>query len=212
MDLNQLTYGNLNQEDLDFLKSPINIVDLKPFYKKYLNFPFPDLNITKAEITDLITLRRNNSKSVFDFSLEADADLDALFFDEFTDMNMNVPLEYINAVLKDISPLIIALKIHYNRPRPYQIAYYTKQRLFPNETISGNSPAYPSGHAAQAWFLCLAVALKYPDKKNQLVKLAEKVAYTRLYLGVHYPSDNNLGKKIATEIISNAAIKRQLAF
>ena len=92
------------------------------------------------------------------------------------------------------------LKKHYNRARPYQIAYYTGQDLHPFNTITGNTPAYPSGHAMQSRFLLKIVAFNFPKYKDEIKKLANDIAFTRIVMGVHFQSDNDFGFKIADKL------------
>ena len=102
---------------------------------------------------------------------------------------------------KTLGYIVVKLKQHYNRPRPYQVAYYTEQDFNPFETITGNSPSYPSGHALQGWFLCMLLAERYPNEKTRLFTFAEMIAESRVALGVHYPSDNAFSRKIATKLM-----------
>jgi acid phosphatase (class A) len=117
---------------------------------------------------------------------------------------------YINSIRDDVSSLVLRLKSYYNRPRPYQLAYYSDLSFNPFETITGNSPAYPSGHACQSYLAVMVVADRYPEKKKELLDLGKRIADTRLVLGVHYPSDNIFGKHIAAELFKNPAIRTQL--
>ena len=99
--------------------------------------------------------------------------------------------------------IIVKLKQHYNRPRPYQFAYYSEQNFHPFETITGNSPSYPSGHALQGYFLCSLLAKKYPQHKTRLDLFAEMIAESRVALGVHYPSDNAFSKEISNKLMQH---------
>jgi acid phosphatase (class A) len=75
------------------------------------------------------------------------------------------------------------------------------------ETISGNTPAYPSGHATQSYLLCSLIAHHYEEKREELMQLAGRIAESRIIMGVHYPSDNEFGIKIAKELMEDEAIK-----
>lgn len=72
-----------------------------------------------------------------------------------------------------------------NRIRPF-INY----PFIENKTHAG-SPSFPSGHTTTAFATATSVSLMYP-KWQVIVPAylwASSVAYSRLYLGVHYPSD-----------------------
>ncbi len=68
------------------------------------------------------------------------------------------------------------------RPRPDEV-----RLLIPTP----NFPAYPSGHAAVAFAVAMVLALAYRRKRGWLLALggAGLIALSRVYLGLHYPSD-----------------------
>ena len=115
--------------------------------------------------------------------------------------------DYLENIQETLGVLIMRLKQHYNRARPYQVAYYTNQNLHPFFTASGNTPAYPSGHAAQGRFLCKVIAHHYPEKGKDLLKLSHKIANSRIALGVHFPTDNKFGFEIADTLATIPAIR-----
>jgi diacylglycerol kinase family enzyme/membrane-associated phospholipid phosphatase len=51
------------------------------------------------------------------------------------------------------------------------------------------STSFPSGHAASAFAFATGVALEKPAVGIPLLGLAGTIAYSRVYVGVHYPSD-----------------------
>ena len=68
------------------------------------------------------------------------------------------------------------------------------------EIESGGSYSFPSGHATGAFALATALSLRYP-KPSVYIPLhlwALFVAYGRVYLGVHYPSDVFVGGVIGS--------------
>src|SRR5580704_7061779 len=64
--------------------------------------------------------------------------------------------------------------------------------------------SFPSGHATAAMAVALAYAMAFP-----LVALATLVGFSRVCLGVHYPSDVLAGQTIAivTDLVVFAAIR-----
>jgi len=60
------------------------------------------------------------------------------------------------------------------------------------------SSSFPSGHSASAFAFATAVSREIPGLAPLLVPLAATVAYSRVHVGVHYPSDVVFGSAIGT--------------
>jgi membrane-associated phospholipid phosphatase len=91
--------------------------------------------------------------------------------------------------------VIKTLKWIYNRPRPAQIAAdYINEK---NGTLllsgSADTPAYPSGHAVQTYYLAKILARRFPAKTQAVMEIATKCANIRIMAGLHYPSDRDFG-------------------
>lgn len=69
------------------------------------------------------------------------------------------------------------LKLAVNRPRP-------DGRFYPRKNSS-----FPSGHVAGSLALASIVAARYPRYRIPCYAMATLVAYSRVYLGRHYPGD-----------------------
>jgi membrane-associated phospholipid phosphatase len=107
----------------------------------------------------------------------------------------------------DITPLIVKLKYSYQRIRPNQLAYMLQMRLYPYKSNFSDTPSYPSGHTIQAKVYCEVLSNKYPQYHHQLISLADDIANSRLYMGVHYPSDNKFGKYVSDLILNHPEFK-----
>jgi len=98
--------------------------------------------------------------------------------------------EELQKTIHEIVPFIMFFKLLFNRARPKQINI----NLNVFDSISANTPAFPSGHTCQAYYLAKKLTLKYPEKKELLFNLAEKCGQARIYAGLHYPSDHEFSK------------------
>ena len=80
-----------------------------------------------------------------------------------------------------------ALKRIVQRPRPYNTTYRDEITAYSTET----SLSFPSGHTSLAFATATALCLKYP--KWYIIApsylWAGSVGYSRMNLGMHYPSD-----------------------
>ena len=72
------------------------------------------------------------------------------------------------------------------------------------------STSFPSGHSASAFAFATGVCSEIPALAPVLVPLAAAVAYSRVYTGVHYPSDVVVGAAIgiASGAVVDAAATR----
>lgn len=55
------------------------------------------------------------------------------------------------------------------------------------------SPSFPSGHASGAFASAVALALLAPTLRTPALILAALIAFSRVYLGVHFPLDGLAG-------------------
>jgi membrane-associated phospholipid phosphatase len=76
------------------------------------------------------------------------------------------------------------LKRTVGRPRPY--ATHPETRMLAGKGLNGSMP---SGHAAIWAGAAMVAAAYYPRSRKVLVPLAAGVGISRMYVGVHYPSD-----------------------
>lgn len=90
--------------------------------------------------------------------------------------------------------LSLGLKHAVNRERPFD------RYPFITEVVSADTPSFPSGHTTHAFALATSVSLVYGHWYIVVPSYlwAGTVGYTRMALGVHYPSDVLAGAVIGT--------------
>jgi len=78
-----------------------------------------------------------------------------------------------------------------------------------------NFPAFPSGHACLSGAIAETVAHFVPEVRAEVTRLAEEAALSRLYAGVHYRFDNDvgleLGRAVARYVIAEDSAGRLMA-
>jgi undecaprenyl-diphosphatase len=75
------------------------------------------------------------------------------------------------------------------------------------------SPSFPSGQSATAFAGATVLSSFFPRWTPAFVVLAAAIAYSRLYVGVHFPLDVLAGAAIgvATSLLLLAAVRRRSA-
>ena len=115
--------------------------------------------------------------------------------------------EIVNAVYSDTEPFILGMKYRYRRPRPKELSFMYGLQFEQRQSRTAGTPSYPSGHAFQSRLVAEVLASYIPSGANEFRALADKIAESRIWLGVHYPTDIEYGKylaqSVAPEVISN---------
>lgn len=101
---------------------------------------------------------------------------------------------YIGASLVITAGITVGLKYAVNRPRPF-VTY-----PFIENAVHEKTPSFPSGHTSFAFSTATSLSLAIPKWYviTPSFVWACSVAYSRMDLGVHYPSDVLAGATIGT--------------
>ena len=212
--MTELRYGNLTKE----LQSQLEVKNIFTEYLAEFSFiEYPNYYESSQEIISIIKTQESAETSgkweaIKSFCDLWDSDL-ILALEKTLDM-LDIPfddeyIEYLTKVTEDLGSFIVQLKNHYQRPRPFQVAFYTEQDLHPYDSVSAQSPSYPSGHAMQSYLICNIIAYHYEEKKEQLLKIAKQIADSRIIMGIHYPSDNSFGIQVVKELMLKDDIKEK---
>ena len=86
--------------------------------------------------------------------------------------------------------MILELKKHHNRPRPYEL----DKNLKAVKMKSMNTPSYPSGHSAQGMLIASVLKDKY-GKGSAFMQTAKNISDSRNMAHAHYKSDSVKKKK-----------------
>ena len=105
---------------------------------------------------------------------------------------VNEPPELLQKILRSQNNIIFFFKYTINRLRPWQL----KDGVKPINIRTARTPAYPAGHAYQAYLLAKYLTKKYPKKKQLFMDIALKCDNCRIKAGLHYPSDGVFARKL----------------
>lgn len=79
-----------------------------------------------------------------------------------------------------------------NRSRPFVV----DPTITPAVGIPGKNPSFPSGHASAAFAGAEILAAFLPNRRDEIFNIAEQSAFSRVYAGMHFPSDAIAGAKL----------------
>ena len=97
-------------------------------------------------------------------------------------------------LIKDSAPVILKLKKHHNRPRPYDL----DKNLTAFKMKSMQTPSYPSGHSVQGVLIGSVLKMKYG--KSAFMQTAKNISYSRRVAHAHYKSDSKVGEDIGSSM------------
>jgi membrane-associated phospholipid phosphatase len=114
------------------------------------------------------------------------------------------PLTLLNVAIYDATVAAWDSKYTYNRARPSE----RDPRIIPLLPVPA-SPSYPSEHAVAAGAAEAVLSALYPAEATLYHNMAEEAGRSRLYAGVHYPSDViaglELGRAVGRKVMEYAA-------
>ena len=107
---------------------------------------------------------------------------------------------YIKKLKNEVKPIIKYHKKFFKALRPQALANEENISFDADVLKSAQSPSYPSGHTAQAFYVAHKLSEIFPDLSRNFYRIADMIATSRLERGVHFPSDNEAGKVLAAKL------------
>ena len=123
-----------------------------------------------------------------------DDEFDWAFKKVVEDAGLEYDETYFKRLIKEAASITIRLKYKFNRPRPFQLGPVLGIDVTKYQSSTAKTPAFPSGHTTQSVLVACVLSEKYPELKEKLMKVADKVSLSRVVGGNHYPSDIEYGK------------------
>lgn len=189
-------YTELQKEKLEYFVEPLPLqgidkpeADSSPSTEKECKQLFDFTNQPTKEMKDL----RDQFKKL-------DKDPMKPFEQIMKDKKMKIKENRLDKLVKDCAILSLKLKTIYNRSRPYQVCYrygYPIKYLSSKHT---DTPSYPSSYALQAYSVAFVLGRKYPKQQKELEKIANDLAWSRVYSGNNFVSDIECAKKIVLNL------------
>ena len=206
MGINDITYGNPTINELTSIQEIGLVDDLLESLKSTLSYPANDSELVKDELNEiadcLLSIAQPENQNYLKRYQSYDRNLVQALISIFKQRNIDAEGLCID-IIKDIQSLIYKIKFFYQRPRPNQIAQYYKIKLFPYKSFSAHTPSFPCGHCVEAVVILNVIGNKYPTEYPFCKELIDDISYSRIYLGHHFPSDNDGAKEVGDAILKH---------
>lgn len=196
-EINSIKYvGVPSERDKKWMKKdhPLITIDWKEI------LPPPPENssdTTRLELKEIERLTRNLTNEQFDLVMAVDDEPVNLFMPYLKKHNLKFPKELVDLALDNVYPVWLKLKYLHKRARPFQVAPHLGFIISVIQTSTHQTPAYPSGHQTEGALYAEILSSIYPEHKPAFYESSGLVGMGRLLQGVHYPSDNEAGMKVA---------------
>ena len=159
---------------------------------------------TEEQAKDLAKVVAQYSNRVVSEKLQrvCDKEFERLFQIYLENKGKSYNITYFKMLIKSLEPIIVNLKNYYDRPRPTALAEKMGIDFKGDHLGSAQTPSYPSGHTIQAYVLAHVLSEQFPEHEENLLKIAEMISQSRIDRGVHFPTDIEHGREIASSIFS----------
>ena len=211
--IDQIVYGDLLIDDKVKVSCKDKIIGycfatglINQFFSK-----IPPKNSSQQTINELLFLERvtaNATKEEIEFAINAEVDEKKCYVNFCkTILGLNLKTQFFDKLFNQTDPILMLLKNHFNRARPYQIAPLYGIQLKFNVPSEAMHPAYPSGHAFDSFLVSRVLTNLKPEQSLEINKFCNDMAYSRFVAGLHYPSDNEISKFLADTLFAHNLIK-----
>lgn len=210
--VNSIQFGNPVLEHVELINSDCAVkswfIDNNVAQLIIDEAPLNSSDITHQDLKELETKLKSTTPEEIAFARHVDKveNFANMFLDILKEEEPNISMGDYFRVDSQTESILYYLKDKINRPRPYQLAKALQYDVNPIIKTDACSAAYPSGHALSAYFMSQYFAIKYPTLREKLLELGEKIADSRVNVGIHFPSDNKISKEIADAIMQNNLI------
>jgi len=152
---------------------------------------------TLSEIKTLLNKPLNKS-----FAIKYD-NVYNVFKNVFVNKKRVFPSELVTKLLKESTKPILKIKQYHNRKRPNVVAREFGINLPYVKMASAQTPAFPSGHSAQAYLIKEVLSDMFPELTSQFDKAAKNISTSRIMANVHYESDKEAGEKLGMDLYNH---------
>ena len=132
--------------------------------------------------------------------VEENDDIEKVFEQVCKENNVEYPKELVENLINSAAGIILDLKYHHNRPRPFQLASHYNMKLGEHVLESMKTPSYPSGHSTQGILVGKVLQTKLPIGTHAFLEAGKRISYSRNIGRAHFPSDSKMGEELGSAL------------
>lgn len=168
-------------------------ISIYPRYLWYLpSLPFYPNNEDESKIVYLKTKERTSEDESFFFLTDASVSEAFLPYTTLSRKELESLILHPKIII-----VLLFLKYFINRARPWQV----DKRIRKLNSKTDGTPAYPAGHAFQAYYLAIILSRLNPELKDLYNQVALTCDDARIKAGIHYPSDGIFARQIVNLLV-----------
>ena len=184
------------EEQEEYLKS-MNLMEAPLVDAQEILIPGPPAETQRISELPLIQHQYENRKVPEELQSALDESPEELFNVIIKSGGHPCAMGLIKDLHGGITDVIKNHKEHFALPRPSELAAEIGYPFQSDYLESAQTPSYPSGHTAQAYYTAYALGDVYPELADSFLDLAGAISDSRIDRGVHFPSDISGGKQLA---------------
>ncbi len=159
--------------------------------------PGPPAETQRVAELPIIQHQYNNRKAPEELQAALDESGSELFNAIVRSAGHPCAMKLIEDLRAGVVSIIKNHKDHFSSERPHELAARIGFPFESDYLESAQTPSYPSGHTAQAYYTAFVLSDMYPELEGSFIGLAEAISDSRIDRGVHFPSDIAAGKQLA---------------
>lgn len=109
---------------------------------------------------------------------------------------------FFDRIVETEGAVVDPAKKAFNRPRPHMVTDLIRPAVKPS-----TSGSYPSGHTTLGTLMGVVLANMVPEKRAEIMARAWDYGHSRLVVGIHYPSDIEMGR-ISGIVIADSIMRQ----
>ena len=198
---------DIDEEESEILETLLhNVVELvlRPYFSdskkdEKILIDNPPSEEERVEELDIIRNQYENKFNDNSLLYSLDSEICELFDNIIISSGFDSCIDLIDEIKDEISSTIYYHKEYFNCLRPKELAKKYSIAFDSDDLESANTSSYPSGHAAQGYYIAYKLSDIFPSLRKEFLNLANMISQSRLDRGVHFPSDIDGGRDLAIE-------------